>query len=163
MYLQVNMSVNVVVGSISVLLILFTARTIHRATCGREMLLEQIAKTTEARRDHKWFAIRVLALIMEHKGPHAPYVTRLHLCTRPARCNVFFLPPPPPRQLAAHTAHCNSLTIARPFPNSLVFPPLPSLLLPLSSPTRPSNPQVLGSHRVGDRDHRNGAPNKLCG
>ena len=71
-YLQVHMSVQVVVGSICVLLILFGAWTIRRATCARESTLEDIAKTAEARRDSKWFAIRVFTLIQEVKGPNSP-------------------------------------------------------------------------------------------
>ena len=72
LYLQVTMSVKVVVGSICVLLILFGAWTIRRATCARESTLEDIAKTAEARRDSKWFAIRVFTLIQEEKGPNSP-------------------------------------------------------------------------------------------
>jgi hypothetical protein len=71
-YLQIAMSVKVVVGSICALLILFGAWTIHRATCARESTLEDIAKTAEARRDSKWFAIRVFTLIQEEKGPSSP-------------------------------------------------------------------------------------------
>ena len=72
MYLQVTLPVNVVVGSICVLLIFFGAWTIRRATCARESTLEDIAKTAEARRDHTWFAIRVFTLIQEGKGPNSP-------------------------------------------------------------------------------------------
>jgi hypothetical protein len=71
-YMQVTMSVKVVVGSICALLIFFGAWTIRRATCARESTLEDIAKTTEARRDSKWFAIRVFTLIKEQKGPNSP-------------------------------------------------------------------------------------------
>ena len=71
-YMQVNMSVKVIVGSISVLLILFAAWTIRRATCARKSTLEDIAKTAEARRDSKWFAIRVFTLMQEVKGPNSP-------------------------------------------------------------------------------------------
>ena len=72
LYLQITMSVKVVVGSICVLLILFGAWTIRRATCARESTLEDIATTTKARRDSKWFAIRVFTLIREEKGPNSP-------------------------------------------------------------------------------------------
>jgi hypothetical protein len=71
-YLQITMSVKVVVGSICVLLFFFGAWTIRRATCARESTLEDIAKTAEARRDSKWFAIRVFTLIQEEKGPNSP-------------------------------------------------------------------------------------------
>ena len=71
-YFQVTMSVKVVVGSTSVLLILFGAWTIRRVTCARESTLEDIAKTAEARRNSKWFAIRVFELIQEAKGPNSP-------------------------------------------------------------------------------------------
>ena len=71
-FLQITMSVKVVVGSICALLILFGAWTIRRATCARESTLEDIAKTAEARRDSKWFAIRVFTLIQEEKGPSSP-------------------------------------------------------------------------------------------
>ena len=71
-YLQITMSVQVVVGSICVLLIFFGAWTIRRATCARESTLEDIAKTAEARRDSKWFAIRVFELVKEEKGPNSP-------------------------------------------------------------------------------------------
>ena len=71
-YLQIAMSVKVVVGSICALLILFGAWTIRRATCARESTLEDITKTAEARRDSKWFAIRVFTLIQEEKGPNSP-------------------------------------------------------------------------------------------
>ena len=71
-YLQITMSVKVVVGSICALLILFGAWTIRRATCARESTLEDITKTAEARRDSKWFAIRVFTLIQEEKGPSSP-------------------------------------------------------------------------------------------
>jgi hypothetical protein len=71
-FLQITMSVKVVVGSICVLLFFFGAWTIHRATCARESTLEDIATTAEARRDSKWFAIRVFTLIQEEKGPNSP-------------------------------------------------------------------------------------------
>ena len=71
-YLHVTMSVQVVVGSICVMLIFFAVWTIRRATCARESTLEDIAKTAEARRDSKWFAIRVFTLIQEVKGPNSP-------------------------------------------------------------------------------------------
>ena len=71
-FLQITMSVKVVVGSICVLLFFFGAWTIHRATCARESTLDDIAKTAEARRDSKWFAIRVFTLIQEEKGPSSP-------------------------------------------------------------------------------------------
>ena len=71
-YLQITMSVKVVVNSICVLLFFFGARTIRRATCARESTLEDIATTAEARRDSKWFAIRVFTLIQEGKGPNSP-------------------------------------------------------------------------------------------
>ena len=71
-YLQITMSVKVVVGSISVLLIFFGAWAIRRATCARESTLEDIAKTAEARRNSKWFAIRMFTLIQEGKGPNSP-------------------------------------------------------------------------------------------
>jgi len=69
---QVTTYVKVIVGSISMLLIFFGAWTIRRATCARESTLEDIAKTAEARRDSKWFAIRVFELIQEEKGPNSP-------------------------------------------------------------------------------------------
>ena len=69
---QVTMSAKVVVGSICVLLFFFGAWTIRRATCARESTLEDIATTTKARRDSKWFAIRVFTLIQEEKGPNSP-------------------------------------------------------------------------------------------
>ena len=71
-YLHVTMSVQVVVGSICVMLIFFAVWTIRRATCARESTLEDIAKTAEARRDSKWFVIRVFELIQEGKGPNSP-------------------------------------------------------------------------------------------
>ena len=71
-YFQVTMSVKVVVGSTSVLLILFGAWTIRRVTCARESTLEDIAKTAEARRNSKWLVIRVFTLIQEGKGPNSP-------------------------------------------------------------------------------------------
>ena len=71
-YLRVTMSVKVVVGLICVLLIFFAVWAIRRATCARESALEDIAKTAEARRDSKWFAIRVFELIQEAKGPNSP-------------------------------------------------------------------------------------------
>ena len=71
-YLQVHMSVKVVVGSICVLLILFGGWTIRRITYARESTLEDIAKTAEARRNSKWLAIRVFTIIQEGKGPNSP-------------------------------------------------------------------------------------------
>ena len=71
-FLQITMSVKVVVGLICVLLFFFGAWTIHPATCARESTLEDIATTAEARRDSKWFAIRVFTLIQEEKGPSSP-------------------------------------------------------------------------------------------
>ena len=73
-YLQLTMSVNVVVGSICGLLFLFAVWTIRRATCARKSTLEDIAKTAEARRHSKWFAIRMFELLQEGKGPNSPYV-----------------------------------------------------------------------------------------
>ena len=73
-YLQLTMSVNVVVGSICGLLFLFAVWTIRRATCARKSTLEDIAKTAEARRNSKWFAIRMFELLQEGKGPNSPYV-----------------------------------------------------------------------------------------
>ena len=67
-YLQITMSVKVVVNSICVLLFFFGAWIIRRATCARESTLEDIAKTAEARRESKWFAIRVFTLIQEGKA-----------------------------------------------------------------------------------------------
>ena len=74
-YLQLTTSVNVVVGSICVLLVLFTVRTIHRITCARKRTLEDIAKTSEARRDSKWYAIRMFERVREKKEPNSPYVS----------------------------------------------------------------------------------------
>ena len=73
-FLQITMPVKVVVGSICGLLFLFAAWTIHRSTCARKSTLEDIAKTAEARRNSKWFAIRVFELLQEGKGPNSPYV-----------------------------------------------------------------------------------------
>ena len=72
MYLQITMSVNVVVGSIAMLLILFAARTLHRITCARKSTLEDIAKTAEARRHSKWLVIRKFELVLEGIGPNSP-------------------------------------------------------------------------------------------
>ena len=72
LYFQVTMSVKAVVGSICVLLIFFGGRTIRRITYARKSTLEGIAKTAKARRDSKWFAIRVFELIQEEKGPNSP-------------------------------------------------------------------------------------------
>ena len=74
-YLQLTTSVNVVVGSICVLLVLFTVRTIHRITCARKRTLVDIAKTSEARRDSKWYAIRMFERVREKKEPNSPYVS----------------------------------------------------------------------------------------
>ena len=74
-YLRITISVNVVVGTICVLLILFAVWTIRRITCARKSTLEDIAKTSEARRDSKWFAIRMFELVQEKKGPQSAYVS----------------------------------------------------------------------------------------
>ena len=74
-YLHITISVNVVVGSICVLLVLFAVWTIHRVTCARKSTLEDIAKTSAARRDSKWFAIRMFELVQEKKGPQSAYVS----------------------------------------------------------------------------------------
>ena len=71
-FYQITMSVKAVVGSICVLLIFFGGRTIRRITYARKSTLEGIAKTAKARRDSKWFAIRVFELIQEEKGPNSP-------------------------------------------------------------------------------------------
>ena len=73
-YLQLTMSVNVVVGSICGLLFLFAVWTIRRATCARKSTLEDIAKTAEARRHSKWFGTNMFELLQEGKGPNSPYV-----------------------------------------------------------------------------------------
>ena len=73
-FFQITMSVKVVVGSICVLLILFAAWILHRTTCARKSTLEDIAETAEARRNSKWFAVRVFELVQEGKGPNSPYV-----------------------------------------------------------------------------------------
>ena len=62
-YLQLTMSVNVVVGSICVLLFLFAAWTIHRITCARKSTVADIVKTSEARRDSKWMVLRLLEML----------------------------------------------------------------------------------------------------
>ena len=72
-YLKITTPNVVVVNSICGLLILLTVWTIRRVTCARRSTLADIAKTAEARRESKWFVVRILELVHEMKGPGSPY------------------------------------------------------------------------------------------
>ena len=144
-YFNITMSVNLVVGSLCVLLIFFGAWTIRRATCARKSTLQDIAKTTEARRHSKWIAIRMFELVKEEKGPNSPYVYVL-LTDKEILTMHASISHPPPSPLTAHYTYSRSvvpLHSLSPTPHLPRLSPSPPLF---SSPylPRPLGPSGTG-------------------
>ena len=76
-YLKITVPVQVVVGSLCGLVILFSLWTIRKITCDRRRTLHALEKTTVRRRESKWLVIRVIELLQEKKGPNSPYVVKV--------------------------------------------------------------------------------------
>ena len=78
-FLKITMPVNVVVGSICALLIVFAVWTIRRVTCARASTLVEIARTEEERLHSKWLVVRAATLLLIAKGPASPWFAHVTL------------------------------------------------------------------------------------